>query len=57
MIRRINLSALPANVSNSILKAVGQEAGEEKYMVLNGALSLKDLAEMGMVKDSSITKK
>jgi hypothetical protein len=40
-----------------ILKAVGQKAAEEKYMVLMGALSLIDLAEMGMVKDSSITKK
>jgi hypothetical protein len=51
------MSALPANVSYLILKAVGQEVSEEKYMVLMGPLSLQQLAEMGMVKDSSITKK
>ena len=51
------MSALPVDVSYLILKAVGQEPTEEKYMVLMGPLNLKQLAEMGMVKDSSITKK
>jgi hypothetical protein len=51
------MSALPANVSYLLLKAVGQDPSEEKYMVLMGPLSLQQLAEMGMVKDSSITKK
>ena len=56
-LQRINMSALPANISYLILKAVGQDAADEKYMVLMGPLSLEQLAEMGMVKDSSITKK
>jgi hypothetical protein len=51
------MSALPANVSYLILKALGQETTDEHYMVLMGPLTLKQLAEMGMVKDSSITKK
>jgi hypothetical protein len=51
------MSAPPANVSYMILKALGQDETEEKYMVLMGPLTLKQLAEMGMVKDSSITKK
>jgi hypothetical protein len=57
MIRRNKMSSIPANVSYLILKGVGQETTDEKYMVLMGPLSLKDLAAMGMVKDSSITKK
>jgi Fe2+ transport system protein FeoA len=40
-----------------ILKALGQEENDEMYMVLMGPLNKKQLAEMGMVKDSSITKK
>ena len=51
------MSSIPANVSYLILKGLGQEVTEEKYMVLMGPLSLQQLAEMGMVKDSSITKK
>jgi hypothetical protein len=57
MIRRFNMSALPANVSYLILKALGQSEDVDHYMVLMGPLTLKQLAEMGMVKDSSITKK
>jgi hypothetical protein len=51
------MSSIPASVSYMILKALGQDETEEKYMVLMGPLTLKQLAEMGMVKDSSITKK
>ncbi len=45
------------NVSYLILKAVGQSFDEDLYMVLMGPLSKKQIAEMGMVKDSSVTKK
>ncbi len=51
------MSAIPANVSYVIMKALGQEGNEEKYMVFMGPFTLEQMAEMGMVKDSSITKK
>ena len=51
------MSSIPASVSYMILKALGQEDTEEQYMVLMGPLTLKQLADMGMVKDSSVTRK
>jgi hypothetical protein len=48
-----------ANVSYLILTPMGQETEEskDKNFVLMGPLTKKQLAEMGMVKDSSITRK
>ncbi len=47
-----------ANVSYLILTPVGlgTEENKNKNFVLMGPLTTKQLAEMGMVKDSSITK-
>ena len=51
------MSSIPASVSYMILKAMGQDEKDEKYMVLMGPLTFKQLADMGMVKDASVTKK
>ncbi len=51
---------MPTNFPNAsylILKSLGQSGEEDQYMVLMGPLTKKELAEMGMVKDSSVTKK
>ena len=45
------------NVSYLLLKAVGQSIDEDQYLVLMGPLTKQQMAEMGMVKDSSVTKK
>ncbi len=45
------------DVPHQIVKTVGQISGEDQFMVFMGPLTKKQLEEMGMVKDSSITKK
>jgi hypothetical protein len=45
------------NVPYQIVKTVGQSSVEDQFMVFMGPLTNKQLKEMGMVKDSSITKK
>jgi len=46
-----------ADFPYQIVKTVGQSSEEDKFMVFMGPLTKKQLEEMGMVKDSSITKK
>ncbi|UCH95151.1 MAG: hypothetical protein JSV88_33580 [Candidatus Aminicenantes bacterium] len=52
------MTAIPANIPFKIFSEVEKETGkkDEKKYVLLGPLTTKQLAEMGMVKDSSITK-
>ena len=50
------MSFIPENVPITFLRTVGQKENEEQYLALMGPVTKKQLAEMGMVKDSSITK-